>query len=275
MKIANNVMRVFEAAGVIRNGFNFQVGSGAGLLVLKQMLEKMRSLGIKGGFTVGGSMGFHVDLLQEGLVDLFLDGQCFEPSERLFESLRTNHRHIEVSTSYFYSPVAKDAAVNLLDVVVLGGSEIDIDFNVNTLTGYDGVLRTGIGGGPDAAFGGDLTVFALPLVRVNRKGLSCPCITERVNNVTTPGETVSAVVTEDYVALNDNNKSSYLAALRENAGKYGIPLISIEEMVSRAMTKAQSSGTLMPTPRYTDEIVFAVEWRDGRLIDAVRKLDRQ
>jgi len=30
----------------------------------------------------------------------------------------------------------------------------------------------------------------------------------------------------------------------------------------------------MPDPRFTDEIVYAVEWRDGRLIYVVRKLEK-
>ena len=273
-RIAANVVKAMTASGVVREGCNFQVGSGAGLLVLRDLLEKMRREGIRGGFTVGGSMEFHVDLLQEGLVESFLDGQCFQPSARLFESLRTDPRHQEISTSFYYSPAAKQTAVGLLDVAVLGCNEIDLDFNVNTVTGYDGVLRAGIGGGPDAAAGAALTLFALPMARVSRKGLSCPCIRERVNTVVTPGEVVSAVVTEECIALNERNDSPWLPALGENARDQGLELVPMAELADRALAKAKALGTLMEAPRYEGQVVMALEWRDGRLIDVVRRLAR-
>jgi citrate lyase subunit alpha/citrate CoA-transferase len=273
-RIADNVMKVIEAAGVVREGFNFQVGSGSGLLVLERMLRMMRTRGLRAGFTVGGSMEYHVDLLQEGLVELFLDGQCFQPSHRLFHSLRHDPRHVEVSTALYYSPACVQEACALMDVVVLGASEVDVEFNVNTVTGYDGVLRTGIGGGPDAAAGAKLSIFALPISRVNRKGQSAPCVRERVTTVVTPGEVVGVVVTEDYVALNPKNDSPYLAAIRDNAARVGLTLVSIEEVAAGSRRKAQSEGTLMTEPTFGDEIVYAVEWRDGRLIDVVRKLER-
>ena len=272
-RIADNVTALIRASGVVRDGFNFQIGSGSGLLVLDNVLAMMREKGIRAGFTTGGSMEFHCDLLEEGLVDLFLDGQCFEPSMRLFHSLLNDPRHVEISTSFYYSPAAKDAAVNLMDVVVLGCSEIDVDFNVNTVTGYDGVLRTGIGGGPDAAAGGSLTVFALPMARVNRKGRSCPCVRERVTTVVTPGEVVDAVVTEECAALNPASSSPWLDAVRENARSAGLEIVSIEELAARAAKKAAEIGTLMDEPHFTDEPVFVVEWRDGRLIDVVWKLE--
>lgn len=271
-RIAANAMKVIEASGVIQEGFNFQVGSGAGLLVLEQMLRRMRTLGLRGGFTVGGSMEYHVDLLEEGLVEVFLDGQCFQPSHRLFHSLLHNPRHVEVSTSLYYSPACKQEGSGLMDVVVLGASEVDVDFNVNTVTGYDGVLRTGIGGGPDAAAGGKLTIFALPIARANRSGESAPCVRDRVTTVVTPGEVVSAVVTEDYVAINPKNDSPYLDALRDNAKAAGLQLVSIQEIAAASLAKARELGTLMPEPRFTDDVVYVVEWRDGRLIDAVRRL---
>ncbi|MFA4985362.1 MAG: citrate lyase subunit alpha [Candidatus Brocadiia bacterium] len=270
-RVADNCMKVMEAAGVIHNGFNFQIGSGAGLLVLEKMLRKMRANGIRGGFTVGGSMEYHVDLLEERLIELFLDGQCFQPSVRLFESLRTNPRHVEVSTSLYYSPAAKCPSVMLMDVVILGCSEIDVQFNANTVTGYDGVLRTGIGGGPDAAAGGKLTIFALPFTRVNKAKQACPCVRKEVTTIVTPGEVISCVVTEDYVAVNPKSDSPYIPAIRDNAKAFGLNLVSIEEIADAAMAKAKELGPLMPEPHFTDDVVYAVEWRDGRLIDVVRK----
>ncbi len=273
LRIAANVLRVMDAAGVVQDGFNFQVGSGAGLLVLEKMLRKMRAEGIRAGFTVGGSMEYHVDMLEEGLIELYLDGQCFQPSPRLFHSLLHNPRHVEVSTPMYYSPACKQEACGLMDVVVLGASEIDVNFNANTVTGYDGMIRTGIGGGPDAASGAKLTIFALPIARVNRGGESAPCIRQAVSTIVTPGEVIDVVVTEEHVALNPSSDSPYLPAVRENARREGLEIVTIEEMAAASLAKAQALGTLMAEPRYTDEIVYAVEWRDGRLLDVVRKLE--
>jgi citrate lyase subunit alpha/citrate CoA-transferase len=43
-------------------------------------------------------------------------------------------------------------AVNQLDIVVLSALEVDIEYNINVLTGSDGVIRGAIGGhAPEAA----------------------------------------------------------------------------------------------------------------------------
>ncbi len=270
-RIADKVMAAMLASGVIRDGFNFQIGSGAGLLVLAQLVPLMRQRGIRAGFTTGGTMAFHVDLLEQGLLDLYVDGQLFQPDPRIFASLRSDPRHVELGPSWYYDPSSRQPAVDLMDVVVLGASELDLDFNVNTVTGYDGRLRTGIGGGPDAAAGSDLTLFAMPLARVNRAGRSAPCIRERVHTVVTPGEVVSAVITEEAVAINPAAKGEAVERLREGASAAGLQVVTIEQLVELAARRAHELGPLMDGPRSSDEVVFCVEWRDGRLIDCVRR----
>lgn len=47
----------------------------------------------------------------------------------------------------------------------LSALEIDTDFNVNVLTGSDGVIRGAIGGHPDTAESASLAVIVAPLVR--------------------------------------------------------------------------------------------------------------
>lgn len=54
------------------------------------------------------------------------------------------------------------AAVDQLDFVILSALEIDTDFNVNVLTGSDGVIRGAIGGHPDTAEGASLSVVVAP-----------------------------------------------------------------------------------------------------------------
>lgn len=273
LTIAELTLRVLRTSGVIRPGFNFQIGSGSGLLVLDEVLKEMGEKKIRGGFTVGGTTESHVDLLEQGLIEVLLDGQCFQPSARSFRSLRENPQHIEVSTSLYYSPVAKQEGSGLMDAVVLGASEVDRDFNLNTVTGYDGVLRTGIGGGPDAAAGAGLTVIALPLARGNKNGTSAPSLRDRVTTVVTPGEVVDVIVTEAGVAINPASRSPWVERLREDAAAAGLRLSPMEALVEASEAAARALGPVMEKPRTTDQIVYAVEWRDGRLLDVVRKLE--
>jgi citrate lyase subunit alpha/citrate CoA-transferase len=56
---------------------------------------------------------------------------------------------------------------------MLSALEIDTDFNVNVMTGSNGVLR-GASGGHSAAAGADLTIITAPLVRGR-----IPCVVEK------------------------------------------------------------------------------------------------
>lgn len=145
-------------------------------------------------------------------------------------------------------------------------------FNLNTVSGYDGRLRTGIGGGPDAAAGASLTVVALPLVRVSR-GRSAPSVRDHVHTVVTPGEVVDVVVTEAGVSLNPASRSPWLDGVREGAACEGLELLSIEAQVDAARRAALDVAPIMDPPRPTDQVVFAVEWRDGRVLDVVYALE--
>ena len=49
--------------------------------------------------------------------------------------------------------------MNKLDYVVLSALEIDTDFNVNVITGSDGVLRGAPGGHPDTAAGSNVVLL--------------------------------------------------------------------------------------------------------------------
>ncbi len=67
-------------------------------------------------------------------------------------------------------------------MVMLSALEIDTDFNVNVMTGSNGVLRGASGGHSDTAAGADLTIITAPLVRGR-----IPCVVEKVLTRVTPG----------------------------------------------------------------------------------------
>ena len=54
---------------------------------------------------------------------------------------------------------------NDLDVVALAALDVDVDFNVDVLTGHDGVLRGASGGHCDTAAGAKLSIITVPSIR--------------------------------------------------------------------------------------------------------------
>ena len=73
------------------------------------------------------------------------------------DSLKNNRFHQQIDANYYASFFNEGAAVNELDFVVLSALEIDVNFNVNVLTGSDGVIR-----GPSAA------------IRIRPRARPCP-----------------------------------------------------------------------------------------------------
>ena len=198
-RIAGQVIRVMEAAGVIAAGFNFQVGSGAGLIVLDELKRILTERNISAGFAIGGCTSLHVEMLHEGLIGNLLHGQCFEPSEKVIHSLAFDHNHHEISAGEYDDVSNKENAVNLLDVSVISTLEMDLDFNVNSVCA-NGRIIGGIGGAQGVAAGSKLTIMFLPLTSA-KNGNAFPRIVDEVCTVTVPGEVIDVAVTEEYLSL--------------------------------------------------------------------------
>jgi citrate lyase subunit alpha/citrate CoA-transferase len=156
-QIAEQEMKVMTASETIFDGLNFQVGSGAGLIVLDKIKKILMAKKIKSGFSIGGCTSLHVEMLQEGLIENLPHDQCFEPSERVIKSMLYDHNHHEISTGEYDDMANRENAVNMLDVSVLSTLEMDIDFNVNSICA-SGRIIGGIGGAQGVAAGSELTM---------------------------------------------------------------------------------------------------------------------
>jgi len=256
--IARHASGLIEASPYFKNGISFQTGAGGiPLAVTAFMKDAMKRRGVRGSFGLGGVTGYFVDLLNEGLVEKLMDVQSFDLDA--VKSIARDPRHIEISADWYANPWNCGAAVNMLDVVILGATELDADFNANVNTEADGALLHGIGGHQDTAAGAKLTIIAQPLQRGR-----IPCVVERVHAVTTPGEVVDALVTEFGVTINPR-RADLISACKE-AGN--VPLVPIDELLRRAR---EMSGPMDPVGQ-TDRIVGVIEWRDGSVIDVVRQL---
>jgi citrate lyase subunit alpha/citrate CoA-transferase len=269
-QVADNVTRVIEAAGVVMDGFAFQVGSGAGLIILENIRKMLKDMKVQANFTIGGITQLHVDMLEEGTVKYLQHGQLFQPSAHMFESMLNNPNHHEITTPYYASVANKESAVNMLDLAVLSTLEVDLNFNLNTVCA-GGRIIGGIGGGQDVAAGANLTIIFMPLA-TGKDGTGFPKVVEKVYTRTTPGEVIDVIVTEEYAAVNPNSKSPYKAAILHRAKGFGVQLLTIEELHARSKAKAEDFGRIPPPIETSDEVVHVIEWRDGTLLDVIRKM---
>ena len=148
-----------------------------------------------------------------------------------------------------------------LDVVILGATEIDTDFNVNVHTDSNGCLMGGSGGHTDAAAGAKLTMILAPLVRAR-----LPIVTDRVTCISTPGSSIDVLVTQRGIAVNPLRP--------ELAGKLrqaGLPVVDIHDLKARAEA---ITGVPKRVPRGS-QAVAQVLGRDGSLQDTVWNLPEE
>ena len=254
--IAEYATGVIEYSGYFKSGYSLQLGSGgASLAAAKFIKEKMKAQGIIASFGVGGVTAPFVEMLEEGLIETLFDTQDFDlPS---IQSIRNNPRHQEMSASFYANPHSGGPIVNKLDVVILSATEVDVDFNVNVITDSNGVIMGASGGHSDTAAGAKLAIVVAPLLRGR-----LPMVLDRVNTIVTPGETVDAIVTDRGIAINPRRRD-----LMDNLKGSGLPVMTIEEMQRIAYDLAGR-----PEPiAVSDEIVAVIEYRDGSIIDVVRK----
>lgn len=257
LQIARTAADVIRASGLLKEGMSFQTGAGGtSLAVASELKSMMKEQGISGSFAAGGITGYLVDMLEEGLFKTLLDVQCFDL--RAVQSYRDNPRHLPMDASMYANPHNKGAVVNKLDVMILGAAEIDVDFNVNVTTGSDGVIIGGSGGHSDTAAGSKLAIVVTNLVKAR-----LPILKPRVLTVTTPGETVDVLVTERGVAVNPG-RPDLIAALEAAR----IPLKTAEELLQLA----EKIAGVPEQAAISDEIVAVVQYRDGTVIDVVRKV---
>jgi citrate lyase subunit alpha/citrate CoA-transferase len=255
--ISRYAAEVIEYSGYFKENFSLQLGAGgASLTAAKFIKEKMIRKGITASFGLGGITGVMVEMHEQGLIKKLIDTQSFDI--QAIKSLKDNPLHMEISASYYANPHTRGPMVNYVDFVILSATEVDVDFNVNVLTGSNGKLMGAPGGHPDAAAGAKVTIIALPLIRGRR-----PMIQDRVYTVVTPGESVDVIVTDYGVAINPKRKD-----LIENLKNSSLPVMEIEELQRKAY---KMTGIPTPLPSTSDEIVAVVEYRDGSILDVIHK----
>lgn len=257
--IAQYASKVITNSPYYKEGFSFQTGTGgASLAVSRYLREQMLKDDIKAGFAIGGITNAMVELLEEGLVGKLLDVQDFDHPSALSLD-RNSDKHLEIDANMYASPLSKGSVINQLDICILSALEVDTDYNVNVMTGSDGIIRGASGGHCDTAFASKMSMVISPLIRGR-----IPTFVKKVNTVITPGTSVDVVVTEIGIAINPNRPD-----LIEHFKDVNIPKYTIEELQERAYAIVGTPDDI----QYGDKVVALIEYRDGTLIDVVNNVD--
>jgi citrate lyase subunit alpha/citrate CoA-transferase len=145
----------------------------------------------------------------------------------------------------------------MVDVVILGATEVDVNFNANVVTHSDGYLLHGIGGWQNCLFG-KTVILPIPLFRDR-----IPVIRDEVTTLCGPGELIDVIVTERGIAINPLRTD-----LIEKAKNSNLPIKTIEEL----QAEAEAICGKPQNPQFEDEVVAIVKWVDGTVLDSIRKI---
>jgi citrate lyase subunit alpha/citrate CoA-transferase len=256
--LAELTTKFCKATGIIREGFSFQSGAGGTSLAVGEYFKKiMMEEGIRARFVRGGSNKYLVSMLEEGLVDYILDGQTFDLEG--VRSMADNPGHVSTSPFTSYNYHGKGNFAGLVDVVILGATEVDVNFNANVVTHSDGYLLHGIGGWQNCLFS-KTVILPIPLFRDR-----VPVIRDQVTTLCGPGELIDVIVTERGIAINPLRTD-----LIEASKNSGLPVKSLEEL----KTEADRICGLPAAPELEDRVVAAIKWVDGTVIDVVRQVNQ-
>ncbi len=256
--IAEYVAEFMEVSGIMKDGFSFQAGAGGTNLAFALYLkERMKKNKIKARFIRGGSTKYLVEMLEEKLTDYILDGQTFDLEG--VRSMRENPGHVNTSPFTSYNYHGKGNFASIVDAVVLGATEVDLNFNANVVTHSDGYLLHGIGGWQNCLFS-KCTILAIPSFRDR-----IPVIVDEVTTLVGPGDLIDVIVTERGIAINPKRKD-LLKAVKGSS----LPIKSIKQIYDEV---TEICGKPAKPKLNKDKVVAVIKWVDGTLIDSVFQVE--
>jgi citrate lyase subunit alpha/citrate CoA-transferase len=194
-------------------------------------------------------------MLEDGLVEYILDGQTFDLDG--VRSMRDNPKHVNTSPFTSYNYHGKGNFASMVDIVILGATEVDLKFNANVVTHSDGILLHGMGGWQNCLFGRTV-ILPIPLFRDR-----IPVVCDEVTTICGPGELIDVIITERGIAINPLRKDLLKAVKNSD-----LPLRTIQELKD----EAEKICGKPQKPDFYNQIIAAVNWVDGTVIDVVRKV---
>lgn len=259
LHIAELTAKFCEESGILHDGCMMQSGAGGTSLAIAVYLHDIMKKNVwKSKLGFGGSTQYMVKMLEEGIMEHILDAQVFDLDA--IRSIRENENHHPYSVKNAYNFHSKGNLTSMMDLMILGATEVDLNFNGNVVTHSDGYLLHGIGGWQNCLHAKNV-IIPVPLFR-NR----IPVIVDEVTTLCGPGELIDVIVTERGIAINPKRKD-----LIEKMKDSELPIKTIQELKE----EAEKICGVKQKPKFDDDIVAAIKWVDGTVIDVVRKVKRQ
>lgn len=256
LHMAEMTARFLLESEILHDGCYMQSGAGGTSLAIGYFTHQLlKQKGWKARLGFGGSTKYMVQMLKDGSMEHILDAQAFDLDAVRSVSENLNHHQYSVFNAYNYH--SKGNLTSMMDIMILGATEIDVHFNANVVTHSDGYMLHGIGGWQNCLHAKNV-IIPVPLFRDR-----IPVIKDEVTTVCGPGEMIDVIVTERGIAINPRRTD-----LLEKVKDSELPVKSIEELKEEAEAicgKAQK-------PPVGEEMVAAVKWVDGTVIDTVRRV---
>jgi citrate lyase subunit alpha / citrate CoA-transferase len=255
--IAELTSAFLEKSGILRDGVTIQAGAGGTSLAIAVFVHEIfKKKGWKSKFGFGGSTKYMVDMLENGQMGYILDAQAFDLDS--VNSIGKNANHFPYSVFNAYNYHSKGNLTSMMDIMILGATEVDLNFNGNVVTHSDGYLLHGIGGWQNCLHAKNV-ILPLPLFRDR-----IPVIVDEVTTLCGPGELIDVIITERGIAINPLRQD-----LIESVRNSGLPVKTIYEL----RYEAEKICGKPSKPRFEDKIVAAIKWVDGTVIDIIRKIE--
>ncbi len=252
LQIGKKCVELMDAAGIIKEDMIFQAGAGGiSLAALKYLGERLKEKKIQAACSTGGCTEFIVNMYNEDVLKQVNTCQCFDTIAVDFVK---NHLESQSTIGEYSDPTMKGRNTDRLDTVILGATEVDTDFNVNVNTHSDGRMLHGIGGHQDVSAAAGLTIITVPVFRKKN-----PIVLEKVTTVSTPGDIVDAIVTNEGIAINPKRED----LIEQLKGK--IDLVSIGDL--KEIAYDETGGP--QTPNVSSEIIGMTKYFDGTVLDNI------
>jgi citrate lyase subunit alpha/citrate CoA-transferase len=254
--IAEMTASFLEKSGILQDGVTIQAGAGGTSLAIGVFIhEILKKKNWKAKFGFGGSTKYMVQMLEEGQMSYILDAQAFDLDA--IRSIEENRNHVPYSVFNAYNYHSKGNLTSMMDIMILGATEVDLNFNGNVVTHSDGILLHGIGGWQNCLHARNV-ILPLPLFRDR-----IPVIVDEVTTLCGPGELIDVIITERGIAINPLRKD-----LLRKMKNSGLPVRTIQDLKDEAERICGKPDKA----QFEEKVVAAVKWVDGTVLDVIRKV---
>ena len=254
--IAELTTKFLLESGILKDGCYMQAGAGGTSLAIGNYVHQiLKEKGWKSKVGFGGSTKYMVQMLEEGTMEHILDAQAFDLGA--VESIAKNKNHHQYPVFNAYNYHTKGNLTTMMDIMILGATEVDVNFNANVVSHSDGYLLHGIGGWQNCLHAKNV-ILPIPLFRDR-----IPVVRDEVTTLVGPGELIDIIVTERGIAINPLRKD-----LIKKMKNSKLPLKTIKQLKDEAERICGKPKAI----EFEEKVVAIIKWVDGTVIDSVRKI---